>query len=143
MKGVSAGNNCVVVGPVNVYGCRIGNDVFIGPFVEIQKNAQVGDRTRIQSHSFICEHVKIGQDCFIGHGVTFTNDRFRNFGPAKGDSRFYEKTVIGNSVSIGSNSTLLPVKICDNVIIGAGSVVTKNICAPGVYAGNPARKTIR
>ena len=94
----------------------------------------------IQSHTFICELVNIGSDCFIGHGVIFTNDKFKNQGPARGDKRFYKGTTIGNSVSIGSNSTLLPVNICDGAIIGAGSIVTKNIDQPGVYAGNPARK---
>jgi acetyltransferase-like isoleucine patch superfamily enzyme len=132
------GKNVTIVNPVNLYGCSIGNDVFIGPFVEIQKNACLGDRTKVQSHSFICELVEIGCDCFIGHGVVFINDLFQKGGPAKGNMSLWKKTKIGNKVSIGSNSTILPVTICDNVIIGAGSVVTKNIEKSGIYIGNPA-----
>ena len=135
---VSFGTGVRVVEPVNLYGCTIGDHCFIGPFTEIQKNVRVGNRTRIQSHSFICELVTIGEDCFIGHGVMFINDDFRHGGPA-GDSGKWKPSRIGNHVSIGSNATLLPVTICDNVIIGAGAVVTKDIDKPGVYAGNPAR----
>lgn len=136
---VSWGNNVKVVSPVNIYGCSIGSDCFIGPFVEIQKDVIIGDRCRIQSHTFICELVTIGEDCFIGHGVVFINDPFINGGPAHGDKTLWCSTTIGNAVSIGSNATILPVKICSNVVIGAGSVVTKDISVPGVYAGNPAR----
>lgn len=113
--------------------------MFIGPFVEIQKDVTVGSRTKIQSHSFICELVDIGEDCFVGHGVMFINDLFANGGPAKGDKSLWRKTIIGNNVSIGSNATILPVTVCNNVVIGAGSVVTKNIKTPEVYAGNPAK----
>lgn len=133
------GRNVTVVKPVNLYGCSIGNDVFIGPFVEIQKNVIIGDRTRIQSHSFICELVDIGCDCFIGHGVVFINDLFSNGGPARGNKSYWKKTKIGRNVSVGSNVTILPVEICDNVVIGAGSVVTKEISVPGFYKGNPAK----
>lgn len=137
---VKFGSNVKYVEPVNLYGCNFGNDVFIGPFVEIQKDVNIGDRTKIQSHSFICELVDIGSDTFIGHGVMFINDLFSKGGPAQGDKSLWKKTQIGNNVSIGSNATILPVSICDNVVIGAGAVVTKNIITPGVYAGNPARK---
>jgi acetyltransferase-like isoleucine patch superfamily enzyme len=130
--------NVTIVRPVNIYGCEISSDVFIGPFVEIQKNVHIGKRTKIQSHSFICELVSIGEDCFIGHGVMFINDLFTKGGPAKGDSSLWKDTSISNNVSIGSNSTILPVTICANVVIGAGSVVTKDIDIPGVYVGNPA-----
>jgi acetyltransferase-like isoleucine patch superfamily enzyme len=133
------GINVTVVNPVNLYGCFVGSEVFIGPFVEIQKDVTIGDRTRIQSHTFICELVEIGTDCFISHGVMFINDDFVKGGPAKGDRSLWRKTKIGNAVSIGSNATILPVEICNNVVIGAGSVVTKNIKQPGIYAGNPAR----
>jgi len=133
------GENVKVVTPVNLYGCSIGNDCFIGPFTEIQKDVTIGMRTRIQSHSFICELVSIGDDCFIGHGVMFINDLFSGGGPAAGDKTKWKSTIIGNKVSIGSNASILPVEICDNVVIGAGSVVTKNITVPGVYVGNPAR----
>ncbi len=134
---VTFGNNVTVVNPVNLYGCVIGSDAFVGPFVEIQKNVNIGDGTKIQSHSFICELVDIGKNCFIGHGVMFINDLFTNGGPAKGDKSLWKRTKIGDAVSIGSNSTILPVKVCDNVVIGAGSVVTKDIKIPGVYVGNP------
>lgn len=137
---VECGRNLVVVEPSNVYDCFIGDDVFIGPFVEIQKGVVVGDRARIQSHSFICEMVTIGDDCFIGHGVMFINDLFHNDGPARGDRKFWRATHIGSSVSIGSNATIMPVNICPGALIGAGSVVTRDISEPGVYAGNPARK---
>jgi acetyltransferase-like isoleucine patch superfamily enzyme len=136
---VSFGTNVKVVEPVNLYGCSIGNDCFIGPFTEIQKGVLIGDKTKIQSHSFICELVTIGQSCFIGHGVKFINDAFSSGGPAGGDKNKWKATRIGNHVSIGSNATLLPVDICDHVVIGAGSVVTKDISEPGTYAGNPAR----
>ena len=136
---VACGANVTVVEPSNVYGCTIGDDVFIGPFVEIQKDVTIGARTRVQSHSFICELVTIGVDCFVGHGVMFVNDRFASGGPARGDKSKWEATAIGNRVSIGSNSTIMPVSICDDVVIGAGSVVTKSILKPGTYAGNPAR----
>jgi|SRR5688572_22976685 len=134
------GSNVKVVTPVNLYGCKIGDNCFIGPFTEIQKDVSIGHRTKVQSHSFICELVSIGEDCFIGHGVMFINDLFSKGGPAGGDKAFWMSTKIGNRVSIGSNATILPVEICDNVVIGAGAVVTKNINESGVYAGNPARK---
>ena len=134
------GKDVKIIKPVNIYGCIIGNNCFIGPFVEIQKNVVIGEFTKIQSHSFICELVNIGNNCFIGHGVMFINDLFSNGKPAGGDKTQWKSTKIGNNVSIGSNATILPVNICDNVIIGAGSVVTKNIDSAGVYAGNPAKK---
>lgn len=137
---VDFGERVLVIQPVNLYGCIIGDDSSIGPFVEIQKNVIIGDRTKIQSHSFICEYVTIGTDVFIGHGVMFINDLFSEGGPARGDKTKWKKTNIGNRVSIGSNATILPISICDNVVIGAGSVVTKDIFESGVYAGNPARK---
>jgi acetyltransferase-like isoleucine patch superfamily enzyme len=137
---VEFGELVTVVEPVNLYGCKIGSSSFIGPFVEIQKNVTIGESCKIQSHSFICELVTIGDHCFIGHGVMFINDLFSNGGPAGGDASKWKTTVIGNHVSIGSNATILPVNICDSVVIGAGAVVTKDITEPGIYAGNPARK---
>jgi len=136
---VSFGEDVKVIKPVNLYGCEISDNCFIGPFVEIQKDVRIGKRTKVQSHAFICELVEIGNDCFVGHGVVFINDLFSNGGPARGNKALWKSTQIGNNVSIGSNATILPVTICDNVVIGAGSVVTKNIFQPGVYAGNPAR----
>ncbi len=137
---VQFGNDVKIVHPVNIYGCKIGDNCFIGPFVEIQRNTVIGNDTKIQSHSFICELVNIGNKCFIGHGVMFINDLFSNGGPARGDQSKWKHTRIGNNVSIGSNATILPVNICDNVVIGAGAVVTKNIIEPGTYIGNPAKK---
>ena len=137
---VQVGNDVKVVEPVNLYGCKIGHSTFIGPFVEIQKDVRVGDRCKIQSHSFICELVEIGDDCFIGHGVMFINDTFSSGRPAGGDRNLWKSTKIGDHVSIGSNATILPVHICDHVVIGAGAVVTKNITEPGTYIGNPAKK---
>jgi acetyltransferase-like isoleucine patch superfamily enzyme len=128
-----------VIKPVNIYGATIGENCFIGPFVEIQKNVTIGARTKIQSHTFVCELVRIGDDCFIGHGVMFINDLFQKGGPAQGDKSLWSPTNIGNGVSIGSNATILPVNICDRVVIGAGAVVTKSIIKPGIYAGNPAK----
>jgi acetyltransferase-like isoleucine patch superfamily enzyme len=139
IKDVVFGKEVKIVHPVNMYGCTIGNNVFVGPFTEIQKGVTIGDGTKIQSHSFICELVTIGMNCFIGHGVMFINDLFSGGGPAGGDASKWASTHIGNQVSIGSNATILPVSICSNVVIGAGAVVTKNIEKPGVYAGNPAR----
>jgi acetyltransferase-like isoleucine patch superfamily enzyme len=137
---VSFGARVVVTEPCNLYGCSLGDDVFVGPFVEIQKQAIIGARSRIQSHAFICELVTIGEDCFISHGVMFINDPFSRGGPARCDRSLWRATSIGNNVSIGSNATILPVSICDGAVIGAGAVVTQDIVEPGVYAGNPARK---
>ena len=137
---ISFGENVTIVEPCNIYGCTLGNNVFVGPFTEIKKNVTIGDRTRIQSHTFICEFVSVGENCFIAHGVMFINDAFSNGGPARGDKSLWKKTLIGNNVSIGSNATILPVTICDDVVIGAGSVVTKNIDISGIYAGNPAKR---
>lgn len=136
---VEFGDNVKVVAPSNLYGCSIGDGTFIGPFVEVQKSAVIGKRCKVQSHAFICEMVNIGDDCFIGHGVMFINDKFSRGGPAGGRKELWKSTNIGNRVSIGSNATLLPVCVVDGVVIGAGSVVTKNITKPGIYAGNPAK----
>lgn len=136
---VTFGEGVTVVQPANLYGCEIGDGCFIGPFTEIQSGAKVGARTRVQSHAFICDLVTIGEDCFIGHGVMFVNDLFQTGGPARGDRMQYRATRIGNNVSLGSNATILPVSICDGVVIGAGAVVTKDITTKGIYAGNPAR----
>ena len=140
IAGVQFGKNTTVVEPSNLYDCSIGDDCFVGPFVEIQKGVVIGDRTRIHSHSFICELVSIGSDCVVAHGVMFINDTYANGGPARGERSLWKPTRIGNSVSIGSNATILPVAISDNVVIGAGSVVTRDILEAGIYAGNPARK---
>lgn len=140
IRDVTCGNGVKVVEPSNLYECQLDDNVFIGPFVEIQKGVIIGARTKVQSHCFVCELVTIGQDCFIGHGVVFINDNFVDGRPADGDTTKWEATNIGNHVSLGSNATIMPVSICDHVVIGAGSVVTKNITEPGVYAGNPCTK---
>ncbi|MET4519804.1 acyltransferase [Bradyrhizobium sp. I1.7.5] len=139
IRDVTFGAGVKVVEPCNLYGCTIGDNCFIAPFTEIQKGAVIGARTRVQSHSFICDLVTIGEDCFIGHGVMFINDTFVDGGPARGRRELWRETQIGNRVSIGSNATILPVTIVDDAVIGAGSVVTKDITVVGVYAGNPAR----
>ena len=137
-RDVKFGKNCKIIEPVNLYECELGNDVFIGPFVEITKGVKIGDGTRISTHTFICELVTIGKNCFVGHGVMFTNDLFKN-GKLGGDKKNWFPTKIGNDVLIGSGSTILPVKFCDGAVIGAGSVVTKDINQKGIYAGNPAK----
>lgn len=137
---VRFGTNVTVVEPANLYGCAIGDDCFIGPFVEIQKDATIGARTRIQSHAFVCELVTIGADCVVAHGVMFINDPYSVGRPARGERNLWRATHIGNHVAIGSNATILPVTICDHVVIGAGAVVTRDITEPGIYAGNPARR---
>jgi acetyltransferase-like isoleucine patch superfamily enzyme len=137
---VQFGERVTLVQPVNVYGCRIGDDVFVGPFVEIQRGVVIGNRCKVQSHAFVCDLVTIGDDCFISHGAKFVNDLFSRGGPARGDRTLWKSTTVGNRVSFGTNATVLPVRICDDVVIGAGAVVTRDITEPGVYAGNPARK---
>ena len=137
---VTFGARVVVTEPCNLYGCTLGDDVFVGPFVEIQKQVVIGARSRVQSHTLVCELVTIGEDCFIGHGVMFINDSFIEGGPAKGNRSLWKPTKVGNKVSIGSNATILPVRICDRAVIGAGAVLTSDITEPGIYAGNPARK---
>jgi acetyltransferase-like isoleucine patch superfamily enzyme len=138
IRDVQFGAAVTVVQPVNLYECIIGDGCFIGPFVEIQRNAKIGKRCRIQSHAFICELVTIGDDCFISHGVMFINDLFSDGRPAE-RKELWKPTVVGNHVSIGTNATILPVRITDHVVIGAGAAVTKDILKPGIYAGNPAR----
>lgn len=140
IRNVTFGKNVTVIEPVNLYECEIGDECFIGPFVEIQRNVKIGKNCRVQSHAFICELVVIGDFCFISHGVKFVNDLFSLGKPAGGNQSLWKQTKIGNHVSIGTNATILPVIITNNVVIGAGSVVTTNILESGVYAGNPARK---
>ena len=136
---VEFGENVIVVEPVNLYKCIIGDGTFVGPFVEIQNGAVIGKRCRIQSHAFICDLVTIGDDCFISHGAMFINDLFANGSPSGGNRDLWRSTKLGNRVSIGTNATVLPVTICDHAMIGAGAVVTKDITVSGIYVGNPAR----
>jgi UDP-2-acetamido-3-amino-2,3-dideoxy-glucuronate N-acetyltransferase len=130
---------------VNLFGCEIGDDCLVGPFVEIQAGVIVGNRTRVQSHTFICEGVSIGNDVFIGHVVMFTNDRHPKASNAdlsrvvKTDW-ILEKTVIHDRVSIGSGAVLLPgIEVGSGAVIGAGAVVTKSVPANATFVGNPAR----
>jgi acetyltransferase-like isoleucine patch superfamily enzyme len=138
IRNVRFGKNCTVIQPSNLYDCELGDDVFIGPFVEITNGVKIGDRTRISSHSFVCNLVTIGKDCFIAHGACFTNDLFKT-GEIIRDVKKFFPTVVSDNVIIGSNATILPVNICSGVVIGAGSVVTKDIKIKGTYAGNPAK----
>jgi acetyltransferase-like isoleucine patch superfamily enzyme len=140
VRNVDFGARVKVMEPCNLYGCRIGDDCFVGPFTEIQQGAVIGARTKVQSHAFICELVTIGEDCFVGHGVMFVNDTFSSGRPAGGRRELWRETSIGDRVSIGSNATIMPVRIVDDVVIGAGAVVTRDITAAGSYAGNPARR---
>jgi acetyltransferase-like isoleucine patch superfamily enzyme len=139
IRDVEFGNNVTIIEPVNLYRCKIGDDCFIGPFVEIQKGVTIGARSKIQSHAFVCEMVTIGSDCVIAHGVMFINDPYSIGGPTRGNHSLWKETRIGDHVSIGSNATILPRTICENVVIGAGSVVTRDISESGIYAGNPAK----
>ena len=130
---------------INLYGCEIGDETKIGAFVEIQKNATVGKRCKISSHTFVCEGVEIQDNVFIGHSVTFINDSYPRATTSSGDLQTeadwkVEKTVVSKGASIGSGSTILSnVNIGENAIVGAGSMVTKNVPANAVVAGNPAK----
>jgi acetyltransferase-like isoleucine patch superfamily enzyme len=139
IRNLRCGEGVRIVEPVNLYDCDVGDNCFVGPFVEIQKGVCIGARTKVQSHSFICELVEIGTDCFVGHGVMFINDLFTTGGPANGRRELWRATRLGDRVSIGSNATILPVSICSDVVVGAGAVVTRDITEPGVYIGSPAR----
>ena len=128
--------NVKIVEPVNLYGCTIEQNCFIGPFVEIQRDVIIGESSRIQSHSFICTGVIIGKNCFIGHGTMFTNDLFDSLDLKNWIMRI---TKVGDNVRIGNNATILPINIGDYSKIGAGSVVTKDVPPNSVVAGNPAK----
>lgn len=140
MKNVNLEKNVVIMNPSNLYGCTLKEDCFVGPFVEIQKDVEIGESSRISSHSFICEGTVIGRGCFIAHGVMFVNDLFSD--SSGGGKWILRKTVIGNNVRIGSNATILPVTIGDNAIIGAGSVVTKDVPPNTTVCGNPAKELV-
>ena len=142
---VKLGENVQLSKFVNLYGCEIGDETKIGAFVEIQKNARVGSRCKISSHSFICEGVDIEDNVFIGHGVMFINDTYPRATNADGELQTeadwkVDRTVVGKGASIGSNATILcNIRIGENAIVGAGSVVTKDVPANAIVAGNPAK----
>ena len=144
---VKLGKNVKIFSYTNLYGCDIGDDTKIGTFVEIQKQSKIGSKCKVSSHSFICSGVTIGNGCFIGHGVMFINDNYPkslnkngNLENEKDWSERFVETKVGNNVSIGSNATILGgITIGDNVLVGAGSVVTKNIPDGKIVAGNPAK----
>jgi len=142
---VVLGRNVKIYNFVNLYGCRVGDETRIGTFVEIQKGATVGARCKISSHTFICEGVRVEDEVFVGHGVMFINDRrpraTRPDGtPQSEDDWTLEPTIVRRGASIGSNATILcGVEIGERAIVGAGAVVTKDVPAGAVVAGNPAR----
>ncbi|MBV8273705.1 MAG: N-acetyltransferase [Verrucomicrobia bacterium] len=142
---VKLGRDVKIHGFVNLYGCEIGEETRIGTFVEIQKGAKIGARCKISSHTFICEGVTIESGVFIGHGVTFINDRHpgavNGAGQLKTESEWdCQKTFVKQGAAIGSGATLLGgITVGENALVGAGSVVTKDVPAHAVVAGNPAR----
>jgi acetyltransferase-like isoleucine patch superfamily enzyme len=142
---VSLGKNVKLSKFINLYGCSIGDDTRIGTFVEVQKNARIGKRCKISSHTFICEGVIIEDNIFIGHNVTFINDTYPKATNPDGSLQTeedweVEPTVVKKGASIGSGSTILSnVTIGENSVVGAGSVVTKNVPPDAIVAGNPAR----
>ena len=130
---------------INLYGCEIGDGTKIGAFVEIQKNAKIGKRCKISSHTFVCEGVTIEDNVFVGHGVVFINDSYPRATTAEGELKTeadwkVERTVVSRGASIGSGATILAnLRIGENAIVGAGSVVTRDVPANGIVAGNPAK----
>lgn len=142
---VKLGRDVKIFGFVNLYGCQIGDETRIGTFVEIQKGAKIGARCKISSHTFICEGVEIEDEVFVGHGVTFINDKLPRAVNAAGEPAseadwFCQRTLVRREASIGSGSTLLGgITVGEKALIGAGSVVTKDVPANTIVAGNPAR----
>ncbi|WP_035606948.1 N-acetyltransferase [Edwardsiella tarda] len=138
IRDVICGKNVTIIKPANIYECELGDDVFVGPFVEIQQGCVIGNASRIQSHTFICQNVTLGQRCFIGHNVTFANDLFRG-GTPDPSAKSWLRIALAEAVVVGSGATILSPYICSGSVIGAGAVVVKPIEITGIYAGNPAR----
>jgi len=142
---VRLGTNVKIADFVNLYGCEIGDNTKIGPFVEIQKNAKIGENCKIQSHTFICEGVTVEDNVLVGHGVTFINDTYPRATNENGELQTeedwtVEPTLVKKGASIGSGSTILShVTIGEKAIVGAGSVVTKDVPPNTIVAGNPAK----
>jgi len=134
LDGCNIGSNCQIWRFTNLYGCRIGDRCMIGSLVEIQSDVDIGDDCRIQSHSFICSRVTIENNVFVSHGVKFVNDLY----PPSGTADEWQKTVVREGASIGTNATLLPVEIGENALVGAGAVVIDDVPANAVVVGNPA-----
>ena len=128
------GSGCQIWRYVNLYGCEIGDESMVGSFVEVQSDAIVGDRCRLQTHAFVCSRVELGDDVFVSHGAKFINDRH----PPGGDADEWESTVVGDGAAIGTNATLLPVEVGENALVGAGAVVTEDVPANAIVVGNPA-----
>ncbi|WP_338636048.1 acyltransferase [Erwinia persicina] len=138
IRDVTSGQNVRVMTPANLYECELHDDVFIGPFVEIQKGCVIGRGSRIQSHTFLCENVTLGEHCFIGHNVTFANDLFHS-GKPDAVAQNWITITLGDGVTVGSGATILTETVCSGAVIGAGSVVIRPATVKGIYAGNPAR----
>jgi acetyltransferase-like isoleucine patch superfamily enzyme len=142
---VKLGRDVKIFAFVNLYGCEIGDGTKIGTFVEIQKGARIGSRCKIGSHTFICEGVEIESEVFVGHGVTFINDRYPRATSATGQLQteadwYCQNTIVKRGATIGSGATLLGgIIVGENAIVGAGSVVTKDVPPNAIVAGNPAR----
>lgn len=142
---VAFGEGVVVQSFTNLYGCRVGDETRIGPFVEVQRGAVIGARCKIQSHTFICDGVEIGDEVFVGHGVTFVNDRYPRSTTGGGelqgaDDWPLERTVVERRASVGSGATILGgLRIGSGALVGAGAVVTRDVPPDTIVAGNPAR----
>lgn len=134
IQGSIIGENCQIWRFVNLYGTEIGDECMIGSFVEIQKDTEIGDRSRIQSHAFVCSLVTIENDVFVSHGANFTND----VRPPSGEKEMWEETIVREDAVIGTNATLLPVEVGENALVGAGAVVVEDVPPNAIVAGNPA-----
>jgi len=134
LHGCRIGDRCKIWRFVNLYGCDIGDESMIGSFVEIQRDAEIGRRCRVQSHAFVCSLVTLEDKVFVSHGAAFVNDTH----PPSGDENEWESTVVREGATIGTNATLLPVEVGANALVGAGAVVTEDVPENAIVVGNPA-----